>query len=474
MQCPFTVSSTFAAGRYQDEITPTFMRRQSGGVRGFDMTDRKNGQSVPTQSGTILVVDDNANNRDMCKIYLEIEGYTIYTAEDGEQGLKSASEILPDLILLDIMMPVMDGYQMLVRLKADPDLNSLPVLVLTVQSDTEDVVKALRLGANDYLKKPFDVDELIARVHTLITLKQTQDSLRLLTDNLRTYQHDLESELERRTRESKALQKKIFQNQKLEALGTLAGGIAHDFKNILFLIIGYVEMTVMNLSDDTESVENLEQALSAARRAKSLIDNIHMFSRQADTERKPTNIQHVIIDVLKMIRSSIPPAISIEQTIDMECGAVMCSPDQMHQMIVNLCTNACHAMPENAGTLKVGLQGVHLHPANILGRLDVTPGKYVHLYVSDTGGGMPAEVMDKIFDPYFTTKPDLNGTGLGLSVVHGIVKSHDGDMAVESEVGKGTTFHVYLPQMQSAFFSTDKASAALSSMIPGNADAVFT
>lgn len=410
------------------------------------------------KQGTILVVDDNKNNRDMCKIYLEMEGYKTHTAENGEQGIEKAREIQPDLMLLDIMMPVMDGHQTLTKLKSDPDLRSLPVLVLTVKSDAADVVKALRLGAHDYLKKPFDVDELVARVHTLVTLKQTQDSLRRLTSELRSYQSELETEMNRKIHEAKAYQDKIFQNQKLEALGTLASGIAHDFKNILFLITGYIEMTLMNISDDCESARNLEQAMIAAKRAKNLIDNIQAFGRPENSEWKPTNIQHMVIDIIKMMRSSIPPSIHIEQDIDMACGVVMCAPGQIHQMVVNLCTNAYQAMRGNGGTLKIALKEIYLDSTAIVGQLDIPEGKYVELQVSDTGHGMPPDVLERIFDPYFSTKKDADGNGLGLSVVHGIVKNHNGDMAVSSGVGEGTIFRVYLPQMDCSFFDFDEDS----------------
>ncbi len=410
----------------------------------------------PAHQGTILIVDDNMNNRDMCRIYLEMEGYTVHTAENGEEGIKKAGKIQPDLVLLDIMMPVMDGYQTLTRLKSDPNLRCLPVLIITVKSDAADVVKALRLGANDYLKKPFDVDELLARVHTLITLKQSQESLHRLTDGLRAYQSELEIEMKRKIEEAKAYQDKIFQNQKLEALGTLANGIAHDFKNILFLITGYVEMTLMNLPEECESARNLEQAMIAAKRAKNLIDNLLTFSHPEKSEWKPANIQHMIIDILKMMRSSIPPSIHIEPDIDMTCGAVMCSPGHIRRMIVNLCTNAYQAMREKGGTLKITLKEIFLDSRDIAGQLDICEGKYIELQVSDTGHGIPANVVEKIFDPYFTTRNDSNVNGLGLSVVHGIVRSHNGDMTVSSDLTKGTKFCVYLPMMDSSFYDFDE------------------
>ena len=248
-------------------------------------------------------------------------------------------------------------------------------------------------------------------------------------------------------REVAKLQKRLSQAQKMESLGTLAGGIAHDFNNILFPVIGYTEMMIEDLPEESPIQESLKGILAGGKRAKDLVKQILAFSRQSDQEIRPLRVQLVIKEVLKLIRSTLPSTIGISQYIRNDCRMVMADYTQIHQIAMNLVTNAYHAMEDTGGTLKVNLEEVELEDEEIK-ELDMIPGPYVCLTVADTGMGMPQDVMDRIFDPYFTTKADGKGTGLGLAVAHGIVKSHGGHISVDSTSGVGTGFKVFLPVIQ--------------------------
>jgi PAS domain S-box-containing protein len=241
------------------------------------------------------------------------------------------------------------------------------------------------------------------------------------------------------------LEAQLQQSQKMEAIGTLAGGIAHDFNNILTAILGYTEIAISDLPQGSDTRSNLEEVFKASLRAIDLVKQILMFSRQSETQLFPIRMHLIIKEALKLLRASLPSTIEINQNIR-ALGTVLADLTQIHQIMMNLCTNASHAMSENGGELSVSLIQVNV-PDDKTAPKELPPGPYLKLTVSDTGCGMTPEVINRIFDPYYTTKGIDKGTGLGLAVVHGIVQSHGGRIAVESEPGKGTSFHIYLPEI---------------------------
>ncbi len=242
--------------------------------------------------------------------------------------------------------------------------------------------------------------------------------------------------------------KKIRQVQKLEAIGTLAGGIAHDFNNILSSVIGFTELSIGEVQEDTFLHNNLQKVHNAGMRAKDLVKQILTFSRQTEQTLQPVQVKLVVKEALKLLRASLPTTIEIRQKINSN-QTVLADATQIHQILMNLCTNAGHAMQEKGGTLKVGLNDVELDTEFAAQNPEINPGTYQILSVSDTGHGISANDVENIFDPFYTTKQPDEGTGLGLSVVHGIVKSHGGAIKVHSEPGKGSTFEVYLPIVES-------------------------
>lgn len=243
------------------------------------------------------------------------------------------------------------------------------------------------------------------------------------------------------------LESQLQQAQRLEAIGTLAGGIAHDFNNILGAILGYAEMAKDDSPPESSVARDLSEILSAGARAKDLVKQILAFSRQVGTERRSVRPAVIVHEAVRLLRPSLPSTIEIKQEIDEAAGPILADPTQLHQILVNLCTNAFHAMEETGGILHISLKNTELRREDLGREPHVRPGEFAHLSVSDTGAGIAPEFVARIFEPYFTTKEVGKGTGMGLAIVHGIVRSYEGFVTCTSLIGKGTAIHVYLPVM---------------------------
>jgi PAS domain S-box-containing protein len=249
-----------------------------------------------------------------------------------------------------------------------------------------------------------------------------------------------QSELERT-----ALEKQVRRSQKLDTMGTLAAGIAHDFNNILSPILGYTDMALLDLDPGDVMYSDMQHVLKAAYRAKDLVEQILLFSKQSEKAFQPLYLPSLIKEALKLLRPSIPSSVDIETHIEKFYPKIMADPTQIHQVIVNLCTNAWQAMEHEGGVMTIELSVENVKEE--MGA-DVTPGDYVLLSVRDTGLGMDEETLEHIYEPFFSKKTVDKGTGLGLSVVHGIVHAHHGFIVVDSIPGKGSSFHIYLPSME--------------------------
>ncbi len=242
------------------------------------------------------------------------------------------------------------------------------------------------------------------------------------------------------------VESQLLQSQKMEAVGTLAGGIAHDFNNILWIINGNIELLKSEISTgNNRAFFHIERVEGASQRAKDLVTQILNFSRHSPQEKRPLKISTIVKEALKLLRSTLPATIEIRQNIVEEEMGIMADLTQINQVLVNLCTNAAYAMRETGGTLEISLTRIKLDEDETVRHQDLAPGHYALLSVMDTGQGISADVLDRIFDPFFTTKRVDEGTGMGLSVVHGIVKNHAGAITVFSKPGKGAVFHVLLP-----------------------------
>ena len=243
------------------------------------------------------------------------------------------------------------------------------------------------------------------------------------------------------------LEEQLRRTHKMEAIGTLAGGIAHDFNNILAAVIGYTELCLSDTEKGSDLHGNLVQALNAGKRARELVKQILTFSRQSESELKPVQIRPVVEEALKLIRASLPSTIDIRLRLGSD-SLIMGDATRIHQIVMNLCTNAGHAMIKSGGALSVSLDDVDVNEDFAIRIPDLKPGPYIRLCVKDTGHGMTADVIERIFDPYFTTKEVGEGSGLGLSLVHGIVTKFGGDIAVESRAGAGSEFAVFFPMIR--------------------------
>lgn len=521
--------------------------------------------------GKILIIDDSLENLRLLTNVLEEQQYTVLQATNGDIGLKVASIASPDLILLDIRMPGLDGFDVCRRLKADNILHDIPVIFLSGLTDKSEKVKAFQAGGVDYVEKPIHREEVLARVHAHLQLYRLQSSLEQLVKErtqkieqinntlraenlhrrqaearyrhlyhntpvmmysidkdmqlinvndywLKTMGYNREEVLGRKfidflTAESKIyaeqtilprffedravdkveyqmlkkngtvidvllsaviekdyegnetslafcvditeqkrseedrrkLEVQLRQTQKLEAIGTLAGGIAHDFNNILTPILGYAQLELESASPESSLHKSLHSICTAGLRAKELVRQILAFSRKEEQELRPLLLIPVIKEALKLIKSSFPSTIQIIQELPTSDYRVIGDPIQIHQIIMNICTNAMQAMKESGGILEVRLQETELTEIDREQFNNLLTGKYCKLVISDTGPGMEPDILDRILEPYFTTKDAGEGTGLGLSVVHGIVHSLGGAIKIYSKPGKGSSFHIYLP-----------------------------
>ncbi len=254
------------------------------------------------------------------------------------------------------------------------------------------------------------------------------------------------TERKRAEEERARLEEQLRRSQKMEAIGTLAGGIAHDFNNILGIIVGNTDLALNYLPAGSPVRTNLQEVRKASRRAGDMVDRILSFSRKAEEERKPVRIDPIVRASLDLLCSSLPATIEIRENYEAPSDTVLADPAQIHQVLINLGTNAVHAMREKGGVLEVSLRNAEVdRKSGDPPQQEIAPGEYVVLTLRDEGQGMEPKILERIFDPYFTTKGVGEGTGMGLSVVHGIVKNHGGAVFVESAPGKGTTFEVFLP-----------------------------
>lgn len=254
--------------------------------------------------------------------------------------------------------------------------------------------------------------------------------------------------------DEKKLEDQLMQAQKMEAIGTLAGGIAHDFNNILSAIIGYTELSMLDVPKDGKAASRLNRVFTASQRAKDLVNQILNFSKQKERELKPIKVRLIVEEALKLLRATIPSTITFETNFVKDIGIIKGDATQIHQVVMNLCTNAYHAMEESGGKLEVNLKNITIDKASSKYLFNIDQGEFVLLQICDTGHGMSKETIKRIFEPYFTTKKTGKGTGLGLSVVHGIVQSMNGDLKVDSELKKGTTINIFLPRTETDIIMT--------------------
>ncbi len=372
-----------------------------------------------------------------------------------------------DLVLSDFDMPRFSALAAL-NLVQQAGLD-LPFIVVSGVIGEVQAVRMMKAGAHDYVFK-----NNLARLLPVIERelneatvrrqrKRAEEALREARDNLETRVQErttelreanqaLQAEIAERKRAEGArasLETQLRQAQRLEAIGTLAGGIAHDFNNILTPIMGYAELAKNELPEGAPGKKEFQEIFKASKRASDLVRQILTFSRQAEDDLTPIEIAAIVSEALELIRSSLPATIEIRRDIRRDCVDILANPAQIHQLVLNLCTNAYQAMAPSGGVLEVSLTPVAVDSELERKHGGLHEGLYVRLTVRDTGAGIDPAARARIFDPFFTTKAPGKGTGLGLAIVHGIVTGSGGAITVRSEPGTGTSFHLYFPRPES-------------------------
>lgn len=366
------------------------------------------------------------------------------------------------VVVADQVMPEMEGIKLLQIIKEK--CPATVCIIMTAHADLKIAINAMNQGnIFRFVFKPWDIVELKTAVKNAVDLYELKAEVRRLWKITRDQNEqllDLNSrlkvkvveqniEIRQSEKERNDLEVQLVTAQKMEAMGTLASGIAHDFNNILSGIVGYSEVAMLLAENDKQISNILGKILEACDRAKSLINQVLSFSRQnyQAIDEEPIQVGPIISEVVKLLKVSLPGNIRIKENIDNNSGLIKASPTMIHQVIMNLCTNAVHAMKAKGGTLSIDLSTSILDSESSKTNGNLKPGHYLKLAISDNGPGIPVETMEKIFDPYFTTKEKGEGTGLGLSVVHGIVKNYKGAIMVDSQANVKTTFEVMLPLM---------------------------
>lgn len=513
------------------------------------------------KSSVILIVDDTPINLEVLYDFLGKAGFTVLIAEDGESAIARAEYAPPDLILLDILMPRMDGFETCRLLKKSGLTQDIPIIFMTALSETVDKVKGFELGAVDYLTKPLQHQEVLARI-------QLHLKLRSLTKTLQEQNLRLENEIAERLQveekireqaallditsdailvkdfdnqirfwnqgaehlygwkatevigksvnqilylpetlsqiqdiyaniaksgfwhgelhqvnkkgqdiivasrwtlmrdrneqaisiltvntditEKKHLETQVLRAQRLESIGTLASGIAHDLNNILTPILTTAQLLQMKTPDtDERNQQMLKTIENNSKRGAALVKQVLQFARGIDGQRTVVQMNHLFSEIQQIVQETFPKSIELTEHIQPELWAVIGDATHLHQLLINLVVNARDAMPEG-GHIEISAENLLIDEDYARMNLDAHVSPYIAITVADTGMGMRSEIIDRIFEPFFTTKEIGKGTGLGLSTAKGIIQSHGGFVTVTSQVGKGTEFKVYLPAVEVA------------------------
>lgn len=400
----------------------------------------------------ILAVDDAPENLDVVKNILKGE-YTVKAAPSGAIALKIAQTQKVDLILLDIMMPEMDGYEVCHRLKADEKTRNIPILFLTVKGDEADEKKGFELGAVDYIQKPVSPAILKARVKTHLALYDQNRALETL--------------VEKRTEELRETHEALARVQKMETVGQLAGGIAHDFNNLLGIIQGNLELVREMTKGEPAICDRVEKALQGAQRGSELTRRLLKFSRKSTRAPSVLNPNDFIGSTHELVEKALAHSIDIKMDFSDDLQNIEADPGDFEDAILNLSLNSRDAMP-NGGLLHIKTENIVIDNSNNNLHPKVANGDYVLITVSDTGVGMSEEVREKALEPFFTTKGEDKGTGLGLAMVYGFIKRSKGHLTISSEVGEGTVIRLYFPSTPKSSTATETEQTEKANIPGGN------
>lgn len=406
---------------------------------------------APAQATHVLVVDDNPNNRSVLQRHIQTQGHRVTLASNGREALEMMEARAFDLILLDLMMPELDGFEVLQRMKASSTLNTTPVIMISALEETSSVVRCIQMGAEDYLAKPFDPVLLTARIHASLEKKLLRDKERLKT-----------AELEQAIAELRRTQDQLIVQEKLASLGALTAGIAHEIRNPLNFVTNFASLSLEALvqlkealtdgngaqQEAPEVIEQLQQNLQKieehGKRADRIVRAMLMHSRAGSGQMERVDINTILNDSVNLayhgLRARDPGFnVQIETDLDPALQPVLAMPQNLSRVFINIVNNACYAAHERQTE-----EGKQFTPRVMVRSQD--KGSAAEVRIRDNGTGIPAEARSKIFNPFFTTKPAGIGTGLGLSISYDIVvREHKGELLVESQPDEFTEFTIILP-----------------------------
>ncbi|MDC0359090.1 response regulator [Oligoflexia bacterium] len=400
----------------------------------------------------LLIVEDNDAQRRTLTAIMQQEGFTPLPCATAKEALEQVRKVEVNVAILDLRLPDIEGTHLLEKLKAHHP--NLLAIINTGFGSFNSAMDAVNIGAFAYVEKAGDPDEIMRHVNRAfqtyyhkhvedleaVVAERTQ-ALNQMNQELRQEIKEHKQEQERRV----ALEGQLRQAQKMEALGTLAGGIAHDFNNLLAGIVLAVELTQREVPTASPSSKRLDLALRTTERMKALVEQILVFSQAHAEERNAVKIDHIVKEAVTLLRAALPTTIAVKHEINLTRGTISVSEHQIVQALLNLGTNAAQAIGTKQGTISICVDEIEVSN-NLAHALQLEEGQsYVRIVVADNGCGMGADAQARIFDPFFTTKAPGEGTGLGLSVVHGILKNHQGAISVTSSPGQGTTFECFLP-----------------------------
>lgn len=413
----------------------------------------------------VLIVEDDEQSLYMLESLLKGHGYSVVSAKNGKEALEKLDVEKFDLIISDILMPVMDGFQLCKECKQDKKLKDIPFIFYTATyTEEKDEELALRYGANKYVHKPHEPIEFIAIIKEVIkdakegkikakklAIAEEREVFKLyserLVNKLEKKMLELEREIQKRQQlaeEKEKIQAQLFQAQKMEALGRLSAGVAHDFRNLLTVISGYCDL-ILNIIGTPENIkEPIIEIERAAAQATALTDQLLTFSRKQAIQQEKVNLNKLVSEIKKMLGRIIRKNVTLKTVLNASVSYVKADKGQIKQVIMNLVVNARDAMPEG-GKIVLKTENVSLNKDSIELIPGSRSGNFICLSIEDAGVGMNRETIERIFEPFFSTKARGKGTGLGLSVVFGIIKQHEGWINVQSKPDHGTTFKIYLP-----------------------------
>jgi two-component system, NtrC family, sensor kinase len=386
----------------------------------------------------ILTVDDSETYLRAAADSLRVEGYEVVPARSGEEALELLAVQSVDCILLDLMMPGIGGEETCRRVKAAPGMRNTPIIILTGLEDREVMLRALAAGADDYVAKSSDFEVLRARVLAQLRRKQFEDENRQIREEV------LRKELEAAEARA-AIEQQLRRSQKMEAMGQLTGGVAHDFNNLLGVIVANADLLLEAVKDNPAQAELVNEILGSAAHGAQLTHRLLAFGRQQPLSAQVVDLNEGLPRIVTILQRTLGEQITIRTVLGDALWRTAVDPTQIEDALLNLAINARDAMPDG-GKLTIETANQHLDEEYASLHPEVTPGDYVMLAMSDTGIGMPPDVVERAIEPFFTTKEVGKGTGLGLSMIYGFTKQSRGHLNIYSEVGVGTTIRLYLPR----------------------------